>query len=365
MVLQVEDCIDCLKVLYPEIKFILLLDHSCGHDRQREDGLNVKKMTKSFGGKQGKLRDTVIKQQQGYLGPHDPKLKVGDAQHMIFQPTDEGPFWMTPEEREKRRHDVRVQGKKKKRKYDKEELLNMLKEKGLTVKGKVKALQQAATANGIPIEEELEVIIEGWEGKAKGLLQVLWERGWIDTSIRKYTKYYTLNGTKNRFGNVQNETSLKHLMASCSNFEEEESMLKHIGRLLGVEVDRTPKCHCELAGEGIEYAWGCAKNYYRRLLLEQKQGKEKFLESVRESISRNVVTRERAQKFARRARWYILGYHALWSQGNSDRSELDSEENSLAIMPAKLEQMVQKFKTHRCAMNFDHSFCNVVFSETP
>eukprot|EP00956_Cyclotella_meneghiniana_P012905 scaffold18433_cov36-Cyclotella_meneghiniana.AAC.1 len=28
----------------------------------------------------------------------------------------------------------------------------------------------------------------GWEGKAKGILQVLWERGWIDPSI-SYKKY--------------------------------------------------------------------------------------------------------------------------------------------------------------------------------
>ena len=52
MVMQLEDCIDCLKVVYPEIDFVFLLDHSCDHDRQREDGLNVAKMSKSFGGKQ-------------------------------------------------------------------------------------------------------------------------------------------------------------------------------------------------------------------------------------------------------------------------------------------------------------------------
>jgi DNA-binding transcriptional regulator YhcF (GntR family) len=50
MVMQLEDCIDCLTVLYPNIDFVFLLDHSCGHDRQREDGLNVAKMSKSFWG---------------------------------------------------------------------------------------------------------------------------------------------------------------------------------------------------------------------------------------------------------------------------------------------------------------------------
>jgi hypothetical protein len=26
----------------------------------------------------------------------------------------------------------------------------------------------------------------GWEGKGKGLLQILWERGWIDESMIKW-----------------------------------------------------------------------------------------------------------------------------------------------------------------------------------
>jgi hypothetical protein len=70
MVLQVEDCVDCLKVLYPEHDFLFLLDHSCGHDRQRQDGLNVENMNKSYGGNKPKLRDTYIAQERGFLGPY-------------------------------------------------------------------------------------------------------------------------------------------------------------------------------------------------------------------------------------------------------------------------------------------------------
>ncbi len=49
MVMQLEDCIDCLTVLYPHIDFVFLLDHSCGHDRQRDDGLNVAKVREFWG----------------------------------------------------------------------------------------------------------------------------------------------------------------------------------------------------------------------------------------------------------------------------------------------------------------------------
>jgi len=66
------------------------------------------------------------------------------------------------------------------------------------------------------------------------------------------------------------EISLCHLMENCADFQEEETMLQATACQMGVEVDRSPKFHCELAGEGIEYAWSCAKNYYRWLLLEKK-----------------------------------------------------------------------------------------------
>ena len=52
LVVQLEDCIDILKMLYSTDKYEIqiMVDHSCGHDCQREDGLNIKTMNKSYGG---------------------------------------------------------------------------------------------------------------------------------------------------------------------------------------------------------------------------------------------------------------------------------------------------------------------------
>ena len=90
--MQLEDCADVLQHLYPQFDYLFLFDHSSGHDKQREDGLNVKKMTKSFGGNQRKMRDTVIKQEKGYLGPYLRILNPGDTQSMVFKDRDNGPF---------------------------------------------------------------------------------------------------------------------------------------------------------------------------------------------------------------------------------------------------------------------------------
>ncbi len=65
-------------------------------------------------------------------------------------------------------------------------------------------------------------------------------------------------------------------MSNCTDFEEEESLLQSMGRQMGVIIDRTPKCHCEMAGKGVEYSWGCAKNAYRAKPIGEKRGKETY-----------------------------------------------------------------------------------------
>ena len=41
------------------------------------------------------------------------------------------------------------------------------------------------------------------------------------------------------------------LMEQCKYFSEEDTQLQYIGSKLGAKVDRTPKCHLELAVDGI------------------------------------------------------------------------------------------------------------------
>jgi len=105
MVLQLEDVVDCLTILHPEFDYLFLFDHSCGHDHQRKDGLNAGRMLKLFGGKQPKMRATEIKKREGYLGTYQASVAAGNVQQMVFSPTDAGPCWMLPEEREAKRKD--------------------------------------------------------------------------------------------------------------------------------------------------------------------------------------------------------------------------------------------------------------------
>lgn len=96
-------------------------------------------------------------------------------------------------------------------------------------------------------------------------------------------------------------------MLTCLDFAKESTALESVGIELGVKVIITPKFHAEIAGEGIEYAWGISKGVYRRKPLAEKKGKQaKFEALVKECLSRSVLTTECTRKLSRRARARLL-----------------------------------------------------------
>jgi hypothetical protein len=46
--IQFEDCVDCLKVIYPQFDFVVLFDHSQGHAKAKfANGLDAYSMNKA------------------------------------------------------------------------------------------------------------------------------------------------------------------------------------------------------------------------------------------------------------------------------------------------------------------------------
>jgi hypothetical protein len=64
--------------------------------------------------------------------------------------------------------------------------------------------------------------------------------------------FYTKDGKKDAFGNLIPGTSLRTMMRSLIDFINEETLLQYHGKMLGVLVDRSPKFHPKVAGEGIK-----------------------------------------------------------------------------------------------------------------
>jgi len=99
--------------------------------------------------------------------------------------------------------------------------------------------------------------------------------------------------------------------------------------------------------------------------LQSKKGKENFKEAVKKCISRDLLTTERIRKFSRHACQYICAYYKIYNEQKNREQQQQHQTYQVdeSTTPVKLEKLVKEFKTHRCAMDFDSSFCKVIFTE--
>ena len=185
-------------------------------------------------------------------------------------------------------------------------------------------------------------------GESKGVITGSMGKGLIDGAN---FKQYSLTGKKDEFRIVDNGTNLTHLMGLCHDFLNEEGTLQHIAKRIGVEVLLTPKCHAELAGEGVEYVWGGAKGEYRQLSLAQKRGKDNFKTSMHHCLSEEVISIERVT-YARRARQYLMAYHAV----DTGQVDLLTQHDCSKYGPVAIDKLIGNFKTRRCAFDCNYMF---------
>ena len=150
---------------------------------------------------------------------------------------------------------------------------------------------------------------------------------------------------------------------------EEETALQYLGTQLEVTGQLNPKFHAELAGEGVDYSWAHAKSYYRHVPVSRKRGRENFKDLVKECTSPvKVLTKDRIEKFASRARAYICTYHhleqvqsgpAAAATGVDPTADLPKQE----LLYTEIERLMKAFKGHRCALDFDRGFVNSELKE--
>ena len=153
------------------------------------------------------------------------------------------------------------------------------------------------------------------------MLHILWEGGFIDQSLVKNPRKmrYSKQGKKQDFeeisGYLKEESgkyNMTDLISQCSDFKNEKSDIECLCCELSINLHSkfdilfSPKYHCELAGEGVEYSWGAAKRLYRRLPIKLKRSVAGFQDMVRVCISK--VTIAMCRKFSAKARGYMLAY---------------------------------------------------------
>jgi len=114
---------------------------------------------------------------------------------------------------------------------------------------------------------------------------------------------YSLKGRKSQLDDDSNlkkeyeKYSLRTSMKRCSDFANEKSAMEHLFMQLSRKAEQTismltsPKYHCEVAGEGIEFVWGMMKRRFRSIPYKEKDTKQKFNKCVRECVE-NYVTKK-------------------------------------------------------------------------
>lgn len=371
MVLQAEDVIDCLKVILGDVyEYVFLFDSSSGHAKKRKNGLDAKELKKKWHSSSSEIRSTKIKEEEGYVGPYydayNPVMvTIGEEQTMMFTSESDkavGPFWLTIEEREQLRYDREVEipvNKRKPRDKTKAELIaELIQTHWGQTEGTDKLrkmlhaeLAKKAEATGIDVKiTPTTKTVYGWEGKGKGLLQIAYERGWVDLSTFSRGSYQVMKFDDD--GNLIPDLSLRHLLANCTDFMMEQSQLEHVCGSIGARVIITTKYHCEYAGEGVEYSWGFSKAIYRRSPLALKKTTSDFLALVDQCISRDVLTIHMIRKFSKRARSYMETYKMLEMEAETD----DHVSENLPIPHKRIETLKKMLKCHRAAIDFDKGF---------
>jgi hypothetical protein len=237
-----EDLLDCVECLHPGFQIVMEVDWSSGHAHHREDALSAQTMNVSYGGKQAIPSPSVVTAE--CLGPHGPKLKPNDTQHFRFRAADE----------------------------------------------------TGGSADSPPVYKP-SLAAEEYIGKAKGMKQILWERGlWVEGMVDKVADDDSVR---------DQSMSMRHVLSQCKDFREEVSALQTIFLGRGHIREMTPKGHCELAGVCIEYCWGRMKKYFRKY---NRADMKTFNALIIKSMSRAVLPLRTARKFARRARSYQKVY---------------------------------------------------------
>jgi hypothetical protein len=80
-----------------------------------------------------------------------------------------------------------------------------------------------------------------------------------------------MKGRKKGDGSIDLSTSLTYLLNLLPDFQDKETILMVYGKQMGVTVDRTPKCHPEMVGEGISYVWAGSKQASRLTPLNMRR----------------------------------------------------------------------------------------------
>ena len=292
MSVQTQDIMAAMDTLEPEIQQLHQFDWSSGHAKSREGGLLVSSMNLNYGGVGGKqLRDTELTEDN-----------VGNGEAFLYK----------------------TENKRGKVKWFKNKPTRVKKNETLTkVDCRVYAGDMQNMSFGekashppppfnyvdAPFEDEPELdengeqkktksgilkFIKGYAGQAKGLAQVLWERGLYQPGMKK-----RLESDDEDYPQLCAST----ILGNCSDFREETGAMETLLLEQGHLCLFSSKGHPEIAGAGIEFDWGVSKKFFRK---DNKHMPKYCERDVRESLKK--IDLSTSFNTSRKARSYMMAY---------------------------------------------------------
>ena len=153
-------------------------------------------------------------------------------------------------------------------------------------------------------------------------------------------------------------------MEKAPDFQNELTLLQHAGNEIGsknginVTVDRSPKCHPEVAGEGIEYTWAQSKMYIRNLPLSKRKTTDQFRKQLNLAMSKTEgarLDRRFIRRTSARERDYIVAYYNLHYCNGEETSPVHCR-----LEKSDIEKMRRTYRCHRSIYDISHSECSNV-----
>jgi hypothetical protein len=96
----------------------------------------------------------------------------------------------------------------------------------------------------------------------------------------------------------------------------------------------------------------------------RKKGRDKFKQLVRECLDPDKeITPDRVREFFARARAYMCTYYGLALKEAQEQQQGEDEAAAPKLQQIhfqEIERLMKRFRTHRCALDFDRGFVNAI-----
>jgi len=160
---------------------------------------------------------------------------------------------------------------------------------------------------------------------------------------------------------LKSKAAMATLLGRAPDFVDELTQVEEVLVPRGHVLIKSPKCHPEIAGLGIEYLWGKSKQIIRRETNDYTIGN--LERNVLASMAPSRLTLDIVRRMARRTREYTRVYEAMSKLDGDDgvgteqarhaEAMATCDDPSLSNGYLRIEKMLKEHRSHRNILDMD------------